>query len=65
MKRWNHALPVRQRDAPVLDKAFERMEDLEAALAEHCRQLAKPPEEIRTRTCYHRWPGGIDHSITL
>lgn len=52
-------------DEPVANEVFERIEDLEAALAEQCRSLTEQPERIRRRMLYHWWPGGTDHSIIL
>ena len=49
-------------DAPLANRVFERLEDLEAMLAEQCVRLTEQRERIRSRTLYHWWPGGADHT---
>lgn len=51
-------------DEPVANKVFEQIEDLEAAVAKRCVRLADEPERIRSRTLFHWWPGGADHTRT-
>ena len=50
-------------DEPLVNKVFENLQDLEAALAERCVRLTKETERIRSRTLYHWWPGGADHPL--
>ena len=51
-------------DEPLANRVFESLADLEAVLAERCVSLTEQPERIRSRTLYHWWPGGIDHTLT-
>ena len=51
-------------DEPLANRVFESLADLEAVLAERCVSLTEQPERIRSRTLYHWWPGGADHSLT-
>ena len=51
-------------DEPLANRVFEHLADLEAALAERCVSLTDQPERIRSRTLYHWWPGGADHTAT-
>lgn len=43
-------------DEAVANRYFERIEDLEEALVEHCEALREQPEVIRSYTRYHWWP---------
>lgn len=49
-------------DEPLANRAFESLGDLEAVLAEQCVSLTEQQERIRSRTLYHWWPGGADHT---
>lgn len=49
-------------DEPLANRVFERLEDLEAVLAERCVSLTQERDRIRSRTLYHWWPGGADHT---
>ena len=49
---------------PLVNQVFETLEDLEAALAEWCVALTEGQERIRSRTLYHWWPRGADHTAT-
>lgn len=51
-------------DEPLVNELFDSLADLEAALAERCVSLTEEPERIRSRTLYHWWPGGADHTPT-
>lgn len=51
-------------DEPLVNEVFDRLEDLEAVLAERCVLLTEQPERIRSLTLYHWWPGGADHTPT-
>ena len=51
-------------DEPLVNKVFESLADLEAALAERCVALTEQAERIRDLTLYHWWPGGADHTAT-
>ena len=51
-------------DAPLANRVFERLADLESVLAERCVSLTQEQRQIRSRTLYHWWPGGADHSLT-
>lgn len=48
-------------DEPLANELFDRLADLEAALAERCVSLTEEQERIRRLTLYHWWPGGADH----
>lgn len=48
-------------DAPIADRTFDSIEELEGLLSEQCVRLSGQPERIRTLTLYHWWPGGSDH----
>ena len=52
-------------DEPLANRVFERLEDLEAVLAAQCVSLTGQRARIRSRTLYHWWPGGADHTLTL
>jgi hypothetical protein len=52
-------------DEPVANAVFDQLGDLEAALAERCAHLTDETARIRSRTLYHWWPGGADHSRTI
>lgn len=51
-------------DAPLANRVFERLADLEAALAERCVAVTCEAERVRSLTLYHWWPGGADHIAT-
>lgn len=51
-------------DEPLANRVFEQLSDLEATLAERCVVLTEEAERIRSRTLYHWWPGGADHTGT-
>ena len=50
-------------DEPLANRVFERLADLETALAERCVSLTDQPERIRSRTLFHWWPGGTNHTL--
>ncbi len=43
-------------DAPVTNRAFTTLDELEAVLVERCRELERQRQPIKTRTRYHWWP---------
>ena len=43
-------------DAPVANRAFAGLDDLEATLVTRCRELETQRQPIKTRTRYHWWP---------
>lgn len=51
-------------DEPLANRVSERLADLEAVLAERCVSLTEQEGRIRSRTLFHWWPGGADHSLT-
>lgn len=51
-------------DEPLANRVFEQLSDLEAVLAERCVSLTEQRERIQSRTLYHWWPGGTDHTLT-
>ena len=51
-------------DEPLVNRVFERLADLEAVLAERCVLLTEQEERIKSRTLFHWWPGGADHTLT-
>lgn len=48
-------------DEPLANRVFDRLEDLEAVLAQRCVALTEQQDRIRALTHYHWWPGGVDH----
>ncbi len=51
-------------DESLANRVFERLADLEATLAERCVALTEQEDRIKSRTLFHWWPGGADHSLT-
>ena len=51
-------------DERIANRVFERLADLEAVLGETCVSLTEQPARIQSRTLYHWWPGGADHTST-
>ncbi len=51
-------------DEPIVNQVFSNLEALEAALSTQCVRLTREQEKIRSRTLFHWWPGGADHSGT-
>ncbi|MDT0633310.1 IS630 family transposase [Rubrivirga sp. S365] len=51
-------------DERLANRVFERLADLEAVLGETCVSLTDQPARIQSRTLYHWWPGGADHTST-
>ncbi len=43
-------------DAPVANRTFADLDDLEATLVTRCRELETQRQPIKTRTRYHWWP---------
>lgn len=43
-------------DAPVANRTFADLDELEATLVQRCRQLERQRQPIRSRTRYHWWP---------
>jgi transposase len=43
-------------DAPVVNRTFADLDELEAALVPRCRELERQRPVIKTRTRYHWWP---------
>jgi transposase len=43
-------------DAPVANRTFAGLDELEATLVTRCRELATQRQPIKTRTRYHWWP---------
>ena len=52
-------------DAPLSNRTFVSIDELEGILSEQCVRLAEQPERIRSMTLYHWWPGGADHEPDL
>lgn len=48
-------------DAPLANRAFDSIDEMESLLSEQCIRLSNQPERIRALTLYHWWPGGADH----
>ena len=48
-------------DAPLANRAFDSIDQLDATLSEQCVRLTEQPERIRSLTLFHWWPGGTDH----
>ena len=46
-------------DEPLAKEIFDRLAELEAALAERCVALTEQPERILDLTLYHWWAGSI------
>jgi len=51
-------------DELAANRVFEQLSDLEEALSQQCVRLTGERERIRSRTLYHWWPGGSDHTET-
>ncbi|MEM1269455.1 MAG: IS630 family transposase [Bacteroidota bacterium] len=49
-------------DEPLANRVFASLAELEAVLAEQCVSLTEQRERIKSRTLYHWWPGGADHT---
>jgi transposase len=43
-------------DEPLINRSFERLDQLEAVLGQRCRSLADQSELIRRHTLYYWWP---------
>ncbi len=43
-------------DAPLANRTFIDVDDLECTLVRRCRQLERQRQPIKTRTRYHWWP---------
>ncbi len=43
-------------DAPVANRTFEDLDELEGVLAKRCQALERQRRPIQTRTRYHWWP---------
>lgn len=51
-------------DEPLANRVFDRLADLEEAIAERCSELSDETGRLRSLTLYHWWPGGADHAHT-
>ena len=43
-------------DAPVVNRSFATLDDLEAVLVPRCQELAQQRRRIKSLTRYHWWP---------
>lgn len=48
-------------DAPLANRTFDSIDQLDGTLSEQCVRLTQQPGRIRSLTLYHWWPGGADH----
>jgi transposase len=48
-------------DAPLANRTFDSIDELDEAVGKQCIRLTEQPERIRSMTLYHWWPGGADH----
>jgi transposase len=48
-------------DAPLSNRTFDSIDELEGLLSEQCVRLCEQTERIQSLTLYHWWPGGTDH----
>jgi transposase len=47
-------------DEPIVNQHIASIEELDAKIAQQCVVLAERPEQIKTRTGFHRWPKPIN-----
>lgn len=50
-------------DAPLINRCFDALDDLETALAERCRWLMAHPDLVKSATLFPWWPTLHIHSI--
>jgi transposase len=46
-------------NAPLANRCFASLDELEAAQAERCNWLQDHPDLVRSATCFHWWPDSI------
>lgn len=42
-------------DEPLVNRSFDRLDELEALLVQRCQVLSSMTDAIRARTCFHWW----------
>ena len=45
-------------DEPIANKHIATITELEEKISQRCVALAEEPEQLKTRTGFHRWPSG-------
>lgn len=46
-------------DAPVANRTFADLDELEAVLVRRCQTVRAAPSTLRTQTCFHWWPSDL------